>query len=180
MKTILFSPITFNLATTGRTIALARAIAGDFHCHFSSYGGAFETLIEKEGFPLTRLEPRLTPERIERLYAIDQARWIGPSHSVGYVRQMVRSELALYQSLQPAAVVTGMNPSTCISCPTAQIPLIWVVQSGIAMNTAAQAAPHSLLLSLMANLGLREALLSAWKEEAGQALTFPSLALEDA
>jgi len=138
MKTILFSPITFNLATTGRTIAIAKAIAGDFHCHFSSYGGAFETLIEKEGFPLTRLEPRLTPEKIERLYAIDQARWIGPSHSVDFVRQMVRSELALYESLQPAAVVTGMNPSTCISCPTAQIPLVWVIQSGIAMNTAAR------------------------------------------
>ena len=62
MKTILFSPITFNLATTGRTIAIAKALANDFHCHFSSYGGAFETLIEEEGFPLTRLEPRFTPQ----------------------------------------------------------------------------------------------------------------------
>jgi len=43
----------------------------------------------------------------------------------------------------------------------------------------AQVAPHSLLLSLMANLGLREALSSAWKEEARQALTLPALAMED-
>lgn len=138
MKTILFSPITFNLATTGRTIAIAKALANDFHCHFSSYGGAFETLIEEEGFPLTRLEPRFTPQKIKRMYAIDQARWIGSSHSADFVRQMVRSELALYESLQPATVVTGMNPSTCISCPVAQVPLVWVIQSGVAMNTAAR------------------------------------------
>jgi UDP:flavonoid glycosyltransferase YjiC (YdhE family) len=138
MKTILFSPITFNLATTGRLIAIARAIADDFHCHFASYGGPFEPLIEEAGFPLTRLEPRLTPQKIKRLYAIDQARWIGPLHSPEFVRQMVRSELALYQSLQPTAVVTGINPSTCISCPTAQIPLVWVIQSGMALNTAAR------------------------------------------
>lgn len=138
MKTILFSPITFNLATTGRTIAIAKALANDFHCHFSSYGGAFEGLIEEAGFPLTRLEPRFTPQKIKRMYAIDQARWVGPSHSAEFVRQMVRSELALYEALQPAAVVTGMNPSTCISCPAAGIPLVWVIQSGVALNTAAR------------------------------------------
>jgi radical SAM superfamily enzyme YgiQ (UPF0313 family) len=43
----------------------------------------------------------------------------------------------------------------------------------------AQVTPHSLILSLMANLGLREALLSALKEEARQALTLPSFAMED-
>jgi UDP:flavonoid glycosyltransferase YjiC (YdhE family) len=138
MKTILFSPITFNLATTGRTIAIAKVLANDFHCHFSSYGGAFERLIEEAGFPLTRLEPRFTPQKIKRMYAIDQARWIGSSHSAEFVRQMVRSELDLYEALQPAAVVTGMNPSTCISCPAGGVPLVWVIQSGVAIHTAAR------------------------------------------
>jgi hypothetical protein len=32
---------------------------------FISDGGEFEQLIERHGFPLTRLEPRLTPEKIE-------------------------------------------------------------------------------------------------------------------
>jgi UDP:flavonoid glycosyltransferase YjiC (YdhE family) len=138
VKTILFSPITFNLAETTRAIAIARAIAADFQCHFSSYGGVFEILIEKEGFPLTKLEPRFTPQMIKRIYAIDQGRWHGPSHTADFVRQMVRGELALCQRLQPAAVVTGMNPSTCISCPAVQIPLVWIIQSGMAMNTAAR------------------------------------------
>lgn len=42
----------------------------------------------------------------------------------------------------------------------------------------AQVAPHSRLLSLMANWGLREALLSALKEEAEQAPAIPALAVE--
>ncbi len=37
-----------------------------------------------------------------------------------------------------------------------------------------QVAPHSRLLSFLANFGLREALSSAWKEEAGQALSLPA------
>lgn len=138
MKTILFSPIAFNLAVVGQSIAMARALAGEFNCHFSSYGGVFESLIENEGFPLTRLEPRFTPRKIRRLYAIDQARWIGPSHSVPFVRRMIQSELELYRSLQPAAIVTGMNPSVCISGPVARIPVVWVIQSGVALNTAAR------------------------------------------
>ena len=138
MKTVLFSPIAFSLAETTRALTIARAISGDFHCHFASYGGDFETLIEQEGFPLTRLEPRLTLQIIRRLYELDQGRSLGAPYDLNFVRRMVRSESALYKRLQPAVVVTGINVSTCISCPTAQIPLVWLIQSGMAMNTAAR------------------------------------------
>lgn len=43
-----------------------------------------------------------------------------------------------------------------------------------------QIAPHSRILSFMANWGLREALASALKEESGQALNLPILAAENA
>ena len=43
----------------------------------------------------------------------------------------------------------------------------------------AQIAPHSRLLSLASNWGLRQALLSSWKEEAKQALTPPTLVMDD-
>lgn len=139
MKTILFTPVTFNLSETSMAIEIAKAISGDFHCHFASYGGDFETLIEKEGFPLTKLEPRFTPQTIERIYALDQGRRIGSLHSVEVVRKMVRGELALYRLLQPTAVVTGMNPTPCISCPSAQIPLVWYIQSGKVLNASTRA-----------------------------------------
>lgn len=138
MRTIVFSPITFNLAETTRAITIARAIADDFHCHFVSYGGAFESFIEEAGFPLTKLKPRVTPQVVRRVYALDQGRGINAPYSTDVVRQMVLGELSLYRSLKPAAVVTGINPTNCISCPVAGIPLVWLIQSGMLMNSAAR------------------------------------------
>ena len=120
-------------------IEIAKAISGDFHCHFSSYGGEFETLIEKAGFPLTRLEPRYTPEIVKRIYAIDQGRSVRPLYGVDVVRQLVRGELELYRLLRPAVVVTGLNITSCISCPVSQIPLVWYIQSGKVLNASARA-----------------------------------------
>jgi UDP:flavonoid glycosyltransferase YjiC (YdhE family) len=138
VRTILFLPITFNLAETTRALVIANAIKDDFVCHFASYGGEFEPLIEEAGFPLTKLEPRLTPRIIQLIYAIDHGRKLGRINNADRVRRMVRGELDLYRRLQPAAVVTGLNPSACISCPVAQIPLVWIIQSGMALNTAAR------------------------------------------
>ena len=138
MKTILFSPIAFNLAETTRAVEVAKIISNDFDCHFVSYGGAYEPMLEESGFRLTRLEPRLTPQTIQKLYAFDHGRWIGAPYSFDAVRQMVLGELELFKRIKPAAVVTGTHPSNCISCPAAQIPLVCIVQSGMALNTAAR------------------------------------------
>jgi len=138
MKTILFSPIAFNLAETTRAIEIAKALSNDFNCHFVSYGGAYEPMLEKSGFSHTRLEPRLTPQAIQKLYAFDHGHWIGAPYSLEAVRQMVLGELELFKRIKPVAVVTGTHPSNCISCPVAQIPLVCIVQSGMALNTAAR------------------------------------------
>jgi radical SAM superfamily enzyme YgiQ (UPF0313 family) len=44
----------------------------------------------------------------------------------------------------------------------------------------ARQAPHSMLLSLVANWGLREALASAWKENASRSTPDPAFAMEEA
>ena len=67
MKTIVFAVAGYNLAETGRMIEIARAAQNQFRVLFASYGGQFEKLIEEEGFPLTKLEPRLTREQLDRL-----------------------------------------------------------------------------------------------------------------
>jgi hypothetical protein len=71
-KVLLFAPCAFNLAETSRMVEIAKGvrhhpIASQVfrRSTFISDGGEFEQLIEKHGFPLTRLEPRLTPEKIE-------------------------------------------------------------------------------------------------------------------
>ena len=66
-KAILFAPCAFNLAETSRMVEIAKAIerhptaSQAFDIHFISDGGDFESMIEKHGFALTRMEPRLTP-----------------------------------------------------------------------------------------------------------------------
>ena len=68
--TLLFAPCAFNLAETSRMVEIAKAVARHpaasraFDIHFISDGGDFERLIESHGFPLTHMEPRLTPEKL--------------------------------------------------------------------------------------------------------------------
>lgn len=72
-KVILFAPCAFNLAETSRMVEIAKGIKGHsrasqaFDEHFISDSSDFENLIERHGFPRTRLEPRLTPQKIEHI-----------------------------------------------------------------------------------------------------------------
>lgn len=129
MKTLVFSPAAYNLAETTRCLEIAAACRGTFDVVFASYGGEFESLIEQEGFRLRRLQPQLTPKKIDYLYRVDQGRALGSFFSAEEVRTQVDSERALFQELQPAAVVTGFNFSNSISCRAQAVPLVWLTQS---------------------------------------------------
>jgi hypothetical protein len=77
-KVLVFAPCAFNLAETTRMVEIAKGVANHpeasatFDIHFISDGGDFEHLIEKHGFILTRLEPRLTPEQIQHIAKVDR------------------------------------------------------------------------------------------------------------
>lgn len=72
-KILLFTPAAFNMAETTRMIEIAKGIRNSkgasqaFEIQFISDGGDMEHLIEEEGFPLKRMKPRLTPEKIEHI-----------------------------------------------------------------------------------------------------------------
>jgi len=138
MKTILFTPFTANLAETTRALLIAQAIADKFDCRFTSYGGQFEELVEKAGFPLTRLEPRVTPELMEHAYAVERGKKLDAFMPLNRVRQMVAGEIEFLRELRPAAVVTGMTISYSISCPATNTPLVWVIQPGMRVLAAAR------------------------------------------
>jgi UDP:flavonoid glycosyltransferase YjiC (YdhE family) len=129
MSTIAFFPATWNLAETTRTIEVAKACRGLFDISFASYGGQFEELIENEGFRLVRLEPRLTPEKIEHLYKVDQGERIGTFFSLEETQARVGNEVALMRKLQPLAAVTGFNSTVTISSRASKVPLVWLTQS---------------------------------------------------
>ena len=131
MKTLVFAVAGYNLAETGRMIEIARAARKRFRVVFASYGGQFEELIEDEGFPLTKLEPRLTREQLERLRIVLSGETL---NTVGYLSRRdlearVPLEMAFFETEQPAAVLTGWCLSVTISARAAKVPFVNVLHS---------------------------------------------------
>lgn len=124
---ILFGAATFNLAETTRMIEIVKACAADFEPHFCGYGGKFVSLITEAGYPFHLLQPELTEEKIEYLWRVDRMEAYGQPFTVAELTQRVESELALYRTLQPRAVVMGSLLSASISARVARIPLVNVV-----------------------------------------------------
>jgi UDP:flavonoid glycosyltransferase YjiC (YdhE family) len=112
-----------------RMVEIARACRHAFRVVFASYGGDFEWLITDENFPLIPMHPRLTPQKIERLYRI--MRWEQVNHPFGmdHLTERVKNELQWLGALKPAAVVTGLCLSWPVSCRVAGTPLVWVAQT---------------------------------------------------
>ena len=129
MKTLLFAPASYNFAETSRMVDIAVACRDSFRVVFASYGGDFEWLITNEGFPLIPMQPRLTPQKIERLYRI--MRWESVNHPFGmdHLTDRIKGELDWLRALKPAAVVTGLCLSWPVSCRVAGVPLVWVAQT---------------------------------------------------
>jgi UDP:flavonoid glycosyltransferase YjiC (YdhE family) len=129
MKTLLFAPASYNFAETSRLVDIAVACRDRFRIVFASYGGDFEWLITNEGFPLIPMQPRLTPEKIERLYRI--MRWESVNHpfAMDHLTQRIKGELTWLKALKPIAVVTGLCLSWPVSCRVAGLPLVWVAQT---------------------------------------------------
>jgi UDP:flavonoid glycosyltransferase YjiC (YdhE family) len=134
-RPLLFAPCAFNLAETSRMVEIAKAVdrhpaaSSVFDIQFISDGGDFEGLVEKHGFPLTRMEPRLTKEKIEHIAKVDRGEKFAPAFTDLEMIQRVDSEIALLGKTLPAAVVTGSYLTIPISCRVVQIPLVWVIQS---------------------------------------------------
>ena len=129
MKTIAMFPAAWNLAETTRTLEVAKACRNEFNIVFATHGGQFEELIEKDGFPLMRLEPRLSGEQIEYLYQVDQGEKIGSFFSAKETRIRVENEVAFLRNERPLAAVTGFNITITLSSRAADVPLIWLTQS---------------------------------------------------
>jgi len=130
-RPLVFAVAGYNLAETGRMIEIARAARPFFDVRFFSYGGQFEELIEEEGFALTRMEPRLTRPKLERLRIVLSGETL---NTVGYLSAKelvprVDNEIALFKELNPVAVITGWCLSVTLSTRAAGVPLVNVLHS---------------------------------------------------
>ncbi|UCG58289.1 MAG: hypothetical protein JSU70_02050 [Phycisphaerales bacterium] len=131
MKKIVFAVAGYNLAETGRHIEIARACRHLFDIVFLSYGGAYESLIEQEGFALKRMEPRMTEKKLQQVRKVLSGETL---NTVGYLtaKEMeprVENELQFFKEIEPACVLTGWCQSVMISTRVARVPFINVLHS---------------------------------------------------
>ena len=78
---------------------------------------------------MTRLEPRLTPEKIEHIAKVDRGEKFAPAFTDREMIERVENEIVCLKTLTPVAVVTGSYVTIPVTCRVLQIPLVWVVQS---------------------------------------------------
>ncbi len=134
-KTLVFAPCAYNLAETTRMIEIAKGIrnhelAGKvFDIQFISDGGSLEHLIEEEGFPLKRMEPRLTEEQIQHIAEVDRGEKFSPALPQKVLVEKIENEVEYLKSLEPTAVITGSYMTVSVSCRILSLPLVWVIQS---------------------------------------------------
>lgn len=131
MRKLVFAVAGYNLAETGRMIEIAREARKHFEIIFASYGGQFEELIENEGFSLKRMEPRLTEKKLRRLRKVLSGQTL---NTLGYLstkelRRRVLAEIAFFEEMKPAAVLTGWCLSVTVSARAANVPFINVLHS---------------------------------------------------
>ncbi|GAA1703877.1 glycosyl transferase [Microbacterium sediminicola] len=132
---MLFAPAAFNLAETSRMIEIAKGVRADpvareaFSVRFISEGGDFEELIESNGFEVERVAPRLTPEKIAHVLAVNDEEKFAPAYSKKEMIAKVAGDLAAVDRLKPDVVVTGSYLSMPLTCRLRGIPLVWAVQS---------------------------------------------------
>ncbi|MEA3303038.1 MAG: glycosyltransferase [Pseudomonadota bacterium] len=131
MKTLIFAVAGYNLAETGRMIEIARVARKHFNIIFASYGGQFEELIQAENFHLEKMTPRLSEEKLARLRVVLSGETL---NTVGYLslkelEARVPNEIAFFNAVKPAAVLTGWCLSVTLSTRAAGVPFINVLHS---------------------------------------------------
>lgn len=124
MKHLIFGIAGFNIAETTRMLEIAKYLSNQFKITFISYGGSYEFLVKEYDFPLIKMSPRETEEKIEHIMKIDRMEKIAEPFSEQEIDQRVQNELALFQKLNPVAVFFGSCITLSISTKIAKIPLI--------------------------------------------------------
>lgn len=127
MATVLFCPVTFNLAETTRMIQVARALDPQHRVVFMGYEHDFVDLIRDAGFDYRACEPAWSDAERDQAMAFDQGRSFTSPFTEPLVRERVRVERALITDLDAAAVVTGSNLTSFLAARAEKVPLFYPV-----------------------------------------------------
>jgi UDP:flavonoid glycosyltransferase YjiC (YdhE family) len=127
MATVLFCPVTFNLAETTRMIQVARALDPRHDAVFLGYEPDFADLIRDAGFDYRACRPSWSREERDQALAFDQGRAIRSPFTTELVSARVAVERHLVRETGARAMVTGSNLTSFISARAEGIPLFYPV-----------------------------------------------------
>ena len=137
-RTLLFTPVTFNLAETTRMIEVARACRDRWRCVFGVYEPEYVHLIEGAGFEVRTLTPIFTPEQVAQVMAVDQGRGFRHPYTADLTRRRVQAERELIREIGAEAVVMGTNVTSLLSARAEGVPLFYVVPFALTEPHVAQ------------------------------------------
>lgn len=137
-RSLLFTPVTFNLAETTRMIEIARACRDRWRCVFGVYEPGYVHFIEDAGFEVRHLEPVFTPAEVEQVMAVDQGRGFRHPYTVDVTRRRVAAERALIREVGASGVVMGTNVTSLLSARAEGVPLFYAVPFALTEPHVAQ------------------------------------------
>lgn len=138
MATVLFCPVTFNLAETTRMIEVARALGATHRAVFLGYEDDFVPLIERAGFDYRAGTPSWSPTDRRQALAFDQGRTLRSPFTADLVDARVRLERSLIRDLDARVVVTGSNLTSFLSARAEGVPLVYPVPFALTHPQVAQ------------------------------------------
>ncbi|MDZ8275224.1 hypothetical protein R2Q81_04580 [Microbacterium aquimaris] len=127
MATVLFCPVTFNLAETTRMIQVARALDPEHDPVFLGYEPDFADLIRDAGFDYRACRPSWSKKERDQAIAFDQGRAIRSPFTTELVSARVAIERHLVRETGARAMVTGSNLTSFLSARAEGIPLFYPV-----------------------------------------------------
>lgn len=127
MASVLFCPVTFNLAETTRMIEVARALDPAHRAVFMGYEDDFVHLIRKAGFEYHPCSPSWSAQERQRAIDFDQGKAIRSPFTRELVAARVAVERRMIRQHRAAAVVIGSNVTSMISAPAEGVPLYYPV-----------------------------------------------------
>ncbi|MFF2495501.1 glycosyltransferase [Agromyces sp. NPDC058064] len=138
MATVLFCPVTFNLAETTRMIQVARALDPAHRVVFQGYETDFVDLVREAGFEYLAGTPAWGRAERDQAIAFDQGRSFRSPFTRELVRARVELERRTIRELGAAAVVTGSNLTSFISARAEGVPLFYPVPFPLTRPQVAQ------------------------------------------
>jgi UDP:flavonoid glycosyltransferase YjiC (YdhE family) len=116
MEKILFGIVGWNIAETTRMIEVAQSFSERYECHFFSYGGQFEHLVEEAGFILHHLEPIEDEQKIELLWKVDRGETFKQPWTYEELKARIKHEVELIERLNPSFAFLGSVLTFSLSC----------------------------------------------------------------